>query len=221
MAKTAIIFGSTGLVGSKLLQYLINSEEYDRVKAFVRSPLAILNPKLNQIITDFDKLDTYGSLIKGDDIYLCLGTTMVKAGSKDAFYKIDYTYTMQAAKLAVNSGVNQLCLVSSIGANPSSSVFYSKVKGEIEIDLNRLPFQTIHIVRPSLLLGDRKEQRVGERIAIAIASNFSFLFIGPLKKYKPIAADTVASVMYQLMQTRSTGYHIYESAEIQRLKGNT
>lgn len=216
MAKTAIIFGSTGLVGSTLLKILLQSKEYDIIKAFVRKPLSFSHDKLLQIIIDFDQPESFIDRITGDDIYLCLGTTMKKAGSKDAFYKIDYTYTMQAATSAAKNKVKKLCLISSLGADVSSAVYYSKVKGDVERDISALGFDTIHIVRPSLLLGNRKENRVGERIGIILSRMLSFLFIGPLKKYKAIQDITVAFAMFQLMQSDTKGTFIHESIDLQK-----
>jgi uncharacterized protein YbjT (DUF2867 family) len=218
MANTALIFGASGLVGNALLKLLLESPEYDKVKAFVRKTLPIQHQKLEQIVIDFDNLDNYSSQIIGDHIYLCLGTTMAKAGSKDAFYKIDYTYTMDAAKLAAKNGVKKLCLISSLGANPNASVFYSKVTGELENDISNLGIETVHIVRPSLLLGDRDEKRVGERIGIKLSEWLSFIFVGPLKKYKAIHVGTVAKSMFQFMQTQQTGLYIHESIDLQKFK---
>jgi uncharacterized protein YbjT (DUF2867 family) len=216
MAKTAIIFGSTGLVGSALLKILIQSDEYETIKAFVRKPVSTSHKKLQQILIDFDQPESYDTQVTGDDIYLCLGTTMKKAGSKDAFYKIDYTYTLQAASAAAKNQVKKLCLISSLGADASSAVYYSKVKGEVERDISMFGFEAIHIVRPSLLLGNRKENRVGERVGILLSSMLSFLFVGPLKKYKAIQDITVATAMYRLMQSDTKGTIIHESIELQK-----
>jgi uncharacterized protein YbjT (DUF2867 family) len=216
MAKTAIIFGSTGLVGSALLQILIQSDEYDTIKAFVRKPISVSHKKLKQVLIDFDQPESYDTQVTGDDIYLCLGTTMKKAGSKDAFYKIDYTYTLQAATAAAKNNVKKLCLISSLGADAGSAVYYSKVKGEVERDISMLGFEAIHIVRPSLLLGNRKENRIGERVGILLSSMLSFLFVGPLKKYKAIQDVTVATAMYRLMQSYTKGTIIHESIDLQK-----
>jgi uncharacterized protein YbjT (DUF2867 family) len=216
MAKTAIIFGSTGLVGSALLQILIQSDEYDTIKAFVRKPISTSHKKLHQILIDFDQPESYDTQVTGDDIYLCLGTTMKKAGSKDAFYKIDYTYTLQAATAAAKNNVKKLCLISSLGADAGSAVYYPKVKGEVERDISMLGFEAIHIVRPSLLLGNRKENRIGERVGILLSSMLSFLFVGPLKKYKAIQDVTVATAMYRLMQSDTKGTIIHESIDLQK-----
>ena len=216
MAKTAIIFGSTGLVGSALLKILIQSDEYETIKAFVRNPISTSHKKLQQILIDFDQPESYDTQVTGDDIYLCLGTTMKKAGSKDAFYKIDYTYTLQAASSAAKNKVKKLCLISSLGADAGSGVYYSKVKGEVERDISMLGFEDVHIVRPSLLLGNRKENRVGERFGILLSSILSFLFVGPLRKYKAIQDIIVAKAMYRLTQSDTKGTFIHESIDLQK-----
>ena len=151
----------------------------------------------------------------GDEIYLCLGTTMAKAGSKEAFYKVDYTYTIKAATLAVENGVGQAILISSMGADPASMIYYSKVKGNVEKDLCKLPFQSIAIVRPSLLLGNRKEQRTGERIAAYVSKAISSLFVGPFRKYKAISVEAVATAMIKIASNNKPGVKIYESDKME------
>ncbi len=219
--KTALVFGSTGLVGSELLKLLINTGEFSNVKIFVRKKTNINHPKVQEILVDFDELQSKSSEIIGDVLFICLGTTMAKAGSKDAFYKVDYTYCYEAAKLAAYNRVGQVVMISSIGANSSSSVFYSKVKGEIENDISQLAFESVNIVRPSLLLGDRKEDRLGEKIFTKVSKYFNFIFFGPIKKYKPILAIDVAKAMIAISQNYQGGNHIFESEELQKLAINS
>lgn len=217
MEKSAIIFGSTGLVGSALLHSLLDSNDYKSVKIFVRKTLPLVHPKLEQIIIDFDQMDVVADKIKGDHIFLCLGTTMAKAGSKEAFYKVDFTYTLRAAQYAAANKVSRLCLISSLGADSKSSIYYSKVKGEIESAISELNFEAIHILRPSLLLGDRKESRIGERIAVVLSKSLSFLFVGPLATYKAIYDTTVAKALIFYALHGSNGLHIHESKELQNI----
>jgi uncharacterized protein YbjT (DUF2867 family) len=139
--RSALIFGSTGLTGSELLKKLLDSGFYHNVKAFVRKPLKISHPLLEQIIVDFDHLEKISDQIKGDDLYLCLGTTMAKAGSKEAFYKVDFTYTINVATIAKANGVKQVLLISSMGADKKSLIYYSKVKGKVENALAKLGLQ--------------------------------------------------------------------------------
>lgn len=218
--KIALIFGSSGLTGSILLSHLLGSPDYDKVKIFVRKPISLQHPKLEQIITDFEKIKDVSHQITGDEIYLCLGTTMAKAGSKEAFYKVDYTYTIQAATLAYENGVNHAILISSMGADPNSLIYYSKVKGGVEKSLGLIPFQSISVVRPSLLLGERKEHRLGEKTWAFMSKLFSVLFVGPLMKYKPITADAVARAMINIASKNKSGFNIYESDKLNIISKN-
>ena len=209
--RSALVFGSTGLTGSVLLNKLLESGFYHSVTAFVRKPLKISHPLLEQVIVDFDHLEKISDHIKGDDIFLCLGTTMAKAGSKEAFYKVDFTYTVNVASIAKANGVRQVLLISSMGSDKKSLVYYSKVKGRVENALAKMGFNSLSIIRPSLLLGDRKESRFGEKMAITFSNFFSGLLIGPLKKYKPITASDVAEAMLKISQKGIPGKSIYES----------
>ncbi|MFZ1751537.1 MAG: NAD(P)H-binding protein [Saprospiraceae bacterium] len=217
MAKTAIVFGSTGLVGTALVNQLILSDLYSKIKLFVRSKTQITHPKVEVILIDFDDISAISNKMKGDDLYMCLGTTMAKAGSKKAFYKVDYTYTMDVATAAFQQGVKKVCLISSMGADQSSSIYYSKVKGQIEQDISHIGFESVQIVRPSLLLGDRSERRVGERVAVVLSKILGFVLVGPLAKYAPIHDHTVAKAMIVLMQNDDKGTYIHESKALQTL----
>ncbi|MBK9735700.1 MAG: oxidoreductase [Saprospiraceae bacterium] len=215
--KTALLFGSTGLVGSELMHILLDSPNYSRLRIFVRKTIPLSHPKLEQVIIDFDNSETIEDSIKGDEIFICLGTTMAKAGSKDAFYKVDYTYCYNVAKLASNNGVKRILLISSMGANVDSMIYYSKVKGEIERDICNLSFESVDIIRPSLLLGNRSERRPGEKLFSIISRSLGFMYAGPFKKYAPIEAKTVAKAMVQIAASRKNGVHIFESAALQEL----
>jgi uncharacterized protein YbjT (DUF2867 family) len=215
--KTALVFGSSGLTGSALVRLLLASEDYHRIKVFVRKSQNIRHPKLEEIVMDFDKMEILSDQIKGDDIFLCLGTTMAKAGSKAAFFKVDYTYNMTAARIASQNKVSNVILISSMGADSTSMIYYSKVKGKVENDLSQLPFKSIAIVRPSLLLGDRKEQRIGEKIGSRLSTALSVIFVGPLKKYKAIMAETVAKSMIKIASESKDGVAIYESDELEKI----
>ncbi len=215
--KVALVFGSSGLVGSALVDELINSTSFSLVKLFVRKKSGNTHAKVQEIEVDFEKLSLVASEMKGDVVFICLGTTMAKAGSKEAFYKVDYTYCHEAASLSAANGVGQVLLISSMGADAASMVYYSKVKGEIERDVRKLNFESVNIVRPSLLLGDRKENRLGEKIFVAITKYLPFIFIGPLKKYRPIEAHNVAKAMVNISLTQQAGCHIFESEELQKI----
>lgn len=214
MAKTAIIIGGTGMTGSHLLKILLTSDVYEKVISFVRSHTKISHPKLVQHVVDFDNPESYQDLIEGNDMFCCLGTTIKKAGSQEAFEKVDLTYPVQFAKAAAIKGVKQYSIISSIGANPQSNNFYLRTKGRCEEELRRLAFQSTSIFRPSLLLGNRKEFRLGEKIGEFFIKIFSVFFIGKLKKYKAIKSKSVAYAMYSIAQSNTVGYHVYESDEI-------
>ncbi|MEH7884150.1 oxidoreductase [Bacillus sp. JJ1609] len=217
--KTALIAGATGLVGNELLQFLLKGKEYDKVVALVRRPLAIKNPKLDEIIVDFDKLEDYRESFAVDDVFCCLGTTIKKAKTKEAMWKIDVDYPVAIAKLANSLGTRKFMLVSSMNADPNSPIFYSKMKGNLEEAIKQIPFETTSIFRPSLLLGNRQEFRLGEKAAAAIFTKVPFLFAGPLKKYRAIEGKTVASAMYKAAQENKPGITIYPSEQIQKIGG--
>ena len=222
--KTALLFGATGLIGSYALNFLLQHPAYQKVVAFTRRPLKISpleaggeHPKLIQHLIDFDQPESFRHLVKGDDLFLCLGTTMAKAGSKDAFFKVDFTYAWQAAKMAEDNGVHQLLLVSSVGANAGSLFFYSKVKGQLEEAVQQSKFWSIHIFRPSVLLGERNENRFGEEIAGKIGKVVDRLTGGLLTKYRPIEAEVVAKAMVSAAQGLAPGVHFYPSHWLQAL----
>lgn len=217
MGKTAIIIGSTGLTGSHLLKILLTSDAYDKVISFVRTDIKISHPKLSQHVVDFNKPESYESLIEGHDMFCCLGTTIKKAGSQEAFEKVDLIYPVEFARAAVKNGIKQFSMISSIGANPQSGNFYLRTKGKCEEELRKLAFQSISIFRPSLLLGNRKEFRLGEWVSTYLMKVFSIFLIGPLRKYKAIKTKDVAQAMYQIAQGGTVGYHIYESDEIKQI----
>lgn len=219
MGKKALIAGSTGLIGNELLQILLNSKEYDQVTAIVRRPLDVKHSKLVERVIDFDRLEEYTGLFAVDDVFCCLGTTIKKAKTKEAMWKIDVDYPVAIAKLGNSEGARKFLLVSSMNADPDSPIFYSKMKGKLEQEIKRISYETTAIFRPSLLLGERDEFRLGERAAAAIFTKMPFLFGGPFKKYKAIEGRTVASAMYQVAQKEVTGISIYPSEKIQEIGG--
>lgn len=215
--KTALIFGATGLIGGHLLRLLLENESYKKVIIFSRRKLDLEHPKLQQEIVDFDQLENYQSLIKGDDLFCTLGTTRKKAGSKKGFYKVDFTYTYKAAAIASKNKINQFLLVSSVGADTESMFFYSQVKGQIEQAIHKLDFWSTHVFRPSLLLGERNENRWGEEIAGVIGKLFDKVTGGMLTKYKPIEAEVVAKAMIKAAQELESGKYLYPSSMLQIL----
>lgn len=214
MGKKAILIGATGLVGSNVLQLLLSDERYESVKVLHRRSTGISHPKLTEHIIDFDDQESWKPLVTGHHLFSALGTTLNKAGSKDAQYKIDYTYQYNFAKIASENGVSNYVLVSSLGANPDSGSFYPRIKGELDEAVQELPFDNTLILRPSFLDGSRDEFRLGERIGIAIAK--VVCKIPGLKKYHPIKAETVAKAMIEGLNSKQSK-HIFEAQDIHSL----
>lgn len=210
MPKTALLLGASGLVGSHLLQQLLGDARYETVVALVRRPLDLHHPKLRQEIIDFDHPDP--EKIKGDDLYCALGTTLRKAGSKEAQYRIDCIYPYEIGRIGRQNGVQQYLLVSSVGADAKSSNFYLRTKGELEEKLMALDFKTFVAARPSFLLGERNEFRLGEKIGIVLAQTFAFLIP---KKYRGIQASQVATALIELANRDLGGVHLIESDQLQ------
>ena len=215
--KTALVIGSTGLIGSHLLNILLESKEYSKVIAFTKRDLGIKNSKLVQHIIDFDQPETYSQLIVGDDFFCTIGTTIKKAGSQKEFRKVDFEYPKQFASFALQNNVTQFLIISSLGANASSSNFYLKTKGEIQEYLKATDFETVAVLQPSLLLGDRTEFRLAEKVGGFFMKVLSFVFFGNLKKYKPIEGKTVAKALFTIAQRSNVGFKIYESDTIQEI----
>ncbi|MVM38303.1 NAD(P)H-binding protein [Spirosoma sp. HMF3257] len=208
--KTALVLGATGLIGELLTHRLVDSPFYHNVKVLVRKSLTWQHPRLQEVQFDFEHPN--GLLTQADDVFCCLGTTIKKAGSKEAFRKVDYQYPMDIAQLSLASGAQQFAIVTAMGADSDSSFFYNRVKGDVERDLTALNFPTLLIFRPSLLLGNRPEKRLGERIAAGAMRLFN-PFIPA--KYKGVEADKVASAMLSTVQQGLIGKHIFESDALQ------
>jgi uncharacterized protein YbjT (DUF2867 family) len=215
--KTALIIGSTGLIGSHLLELLLESNEYEKVITFVKRDSGIRHAKLKQYIINFEKPETYHALVVGDDFFCTIGTTIKNAGSKDAFRKVDFEYPKEFATIALQKNVKQFLLISSLGADANSGNFYLKTKGEIQDFLKECNFESVTVLQLSLLLGNRKEFRLGEKIGAFFMKLFSFIFIGSIKKYKPIQAEDVAKAMFNIAQKNDKGFHILESDTIQEI----
>lgn len=217
MAKKAIIAGASGLIGSHLLQILMNSSEYDEVLILVRKELPLQHKKLKQLVVDFNNLANYSDTLKGDVIFCCLGTTKQQTPDETEYRKIDHDYPLQLGQLAKQNGIAHYHLVSAESANSKSSIFYSRLKGETEDDLINLHLPNLHIYRPMLLTGNRKNTRTGEKIASIIFKVINPLLIGSLRRYRSIAGITVAEAMYKQSLKQETGVIIYRSDKIQEL----
>jgi uncharacterized protein YbjT (DUF2867 family) len=218
--KTALIAGSTGLVGRELLILLVEDPAYDKIIALVRKKNSYKHAKLVQVETDFNRLDESSDYFRNvNDVFCCLGTTMKNAGSKEAFIRVDYEYPVALAELAEKNSCEGFYCISSMGADPKSRVFYNRVKGQLEAKIKSLKIPSIYIFRPSLLIGYREEVRIGERIAIAIFRALAFIFWGPLKNLKGITSVKVANAMIQAAGQKEPGVHILLSGEMQESSG--
>src|SRR5687768_15734091 len=182
--RTALLAGATGLVGSHVLPLLLTDDAWSHVVTLGRRPSPIQHPKLEQPIVDLGALDAMGGLPRADDVFCCLGTTIKQAGSQEGFRRVDYDFVVGLARAGLR--------VSAIGADPSSRVFYSRVKGEAEAAVRQLPYRGVQIFRPSLLLGERAEFRMGERLATIAAPLLKLPLVGRLRRYRPIEAAAVA-----------------------------
>jgi uncharacterized protein YbjT (DUF2867 family) len=220
-ARTALLLGATGgLVGGHCLELLLGDEAYERVVTLGRRKLALEHPKLAQHVIDFERLHAHADLMSAQDVFCCLGTTIKQAGSQEAFYKVDFTYPHEVARLSQEQGAEQFLLVSALGADARSRIFYNRVKGETEEAIGRLAFDGVQIFRPSLLLGERAEFRLGERVAEKLSRIFSFLFLGSLQKYRPVHARTVAAAMVAAARRRPRGVNVFESDEIRAMSSS-
>ena len=214
--KTALIFGSSGLVGKSLLNQIINNSNYSKVKIFVRSSLEISDQKVEIINTDFKDLEKIKNLIIGDDCFFCIGTTKKNSPDKNEYRRVELDLPKKIAQISKSNNVKSFIFVSSGFADPKNSGDYLKFKGLVEEEIKSLNFNKIGILRPSFLLGDRKEKRVGEKIGIFIFKLLSPLFIGPIKKMKPIESEKVAKAMIQIANN-NIQQKIFESNEISDL----
>ena len=214
--KTALIFGSSGLVGKNLLNQVINNSNYSKIKIFVRSSPEISDPKVEIINTDFKDFEIIKNLIIGDDCFFCIGTTKKNSPDKNEYRRIELELPKKIAQISKSNNVKSFIFVSSGFANPKNSGDYLKFKGLVEEEIKSLNFNKIGILRPSFLLGDRKEKRVGEKIGIFIFKLLSPLFIGPIKKMKPIHSEKVAKAMMQIAND-DIQQTIFESNEISDL----
>jgi uncharacterized protein YbjT (DUF2867 family) len=211
--KTALLFGSSGLVGGHLLNQLIKDTNYSKIKLFVRSDPKISNPKVEVIKTDFNNLENHKEDIKGDDCFVCIGTTKKNSPDKDDYRRVELDIPKEIAKIAKSNLVNSFIFVSALYANPKSSGDYVRFKGLVEEELKELNFPKLGIMRPSFLIGNRKEKRASETIGIFVFKLLSPLLLGPLKKMKPIHSETVAKAMIAVIQ-KDIQQTIFESNEI-------
>ena len=214
--KTAIVFGSTGLIGGHLVNQLIQDNYYTKIKIFVRSQTSINNEKVEVINIDFNNLGNHKTEITGDDCFFCIGTTKQNSPNKNDYQKVELDIPKEIAQIAKANSVKSFIFISSIYANPNSSGNYVKFKGLVEEELKRLNFSKLGILRPSFLMGKRKENRVGEKIGILTFSLLSPLLFGPFKKMRPISSENVAKAMIKIANS-NLEKTVFESNEIVEL----
>jgi len=218
MKLTANVIGATGLVGKQLVKLLLEDVNFTKVQIFVRRDLGFNHPKLVQQIVDFRIKDSWQNKLTGDVLFSALGTTLKQAGSKEKEYEVDFTFNLNFAKTAKEKNISNYVLVSSIGANSKSKVFYTRMKGELDDMVAKLGFENLSILRPSSLTGDRKEKRLMEIISIPVANSLTkFIF----KKYKPIKDKIVAKAMINAVLKPNANKTIWEGNEVFKLAGDS
>lgn len=215
--RKALVLGANGLVGSHCISLLLEDDNYSQIIAATRKPLLVNNNKLTTLVIDFNDMESELATLEVDDVFCCLGTTMKKAGSKQAFNYADFELPVRAAKWAKQNNVAQYLIVTAMAANPNSLFFYNRVKGNVQTSLQQINLPALHILQPALLLGKREEKRPLERIGKNIATPLSFLLLGPLKKYRPIKGESVANAMIYIGKQNQRGTYVYPSHEIQKI----
>lgn len=212
--KTAMLVGATGLVGGFLMDLLLASSYYDEVKVLTRRSLKADHPKLRELLVDFDDLSSYADDMVADDVYCCIGTTIKKAKTQERFRKVDHDYPLEVAKIARKNGASQYLLLTAMGADKNSMIFYNRVKGEIEDHIVALGFDTTLIFRPSLLLGKRDEIRPMEKLGQTVMSALDPLMLGPLGRFKAVPATEVANAMLREGMAGHKGKKVFLSDEL-------
>ena len=213
-AKTALLFGATGLVGNELLHQLLNEQAYAKVIAPTRRPHHLKDSKLENPVINFQELEQYRDRWPCHDVYICLGTTIKKAGSKAAFRQVDFDYIVKAAVVAKAGGANQCLLVSSVGADPESMFFYTRVKGETEEAIIQLGFWATHIFQPGALVGRRSEFRLGEKIGIGVTNLLRNISPNILGDYNPTEVEVLAKKMIEAARGVAGGVQFHRAGEL-------
>lgn len=196
--KTAIILGATGLTGGKLLQRLLTDERYTTIKLFSRSSVKISDPKIEEHLIDLFELEKYEQIFTGDEVFCCIGTTKAKTPDEDTYRKIDYGIPVAAARLAKKNGIPKFLVISALGADADSGIFYNKTKGEMERDVLKQNISETYIFEPSLIAGDRNEKRFFESLGKQVMKVGNLFLIGPLEKYRSIHPETIATAMIKV-----------------------
>lgn len=217
MPYKVILVGASGLIGNHLLSDLISSDDISEITLLVRNKMGISNPKVKELVINFDEINQYSSKITGDIIYCCIGTTKSKTPDATNYRKIDLEYPLNLAKIGAKNGVSQFHVISSLGANSESKNAYLKLKGELEKELKKLNIQSLHIYQPSFLDGNRKENRPLEKIMLPIMKLINPLLLGPFENYRSIKASDVAKAMINQSKKELKGVFTYPSKQIKEL----
>jgi uncharacterized protein YbjT (DUF2867 family) len=213
--QSCAILGASGMVGARLLELALSESRYSVVRTLARRPLDVTHERLEQRVIDLDRLADERDSLAVDDVFCCLGTTIKKAGSQEAFRKVDYEYPLAAARTALAAGAKQYLVITAVGADANSSFFYNRVKGELEDALRELRFaEGITSLHPSILLGDRQESRPGEAVGAAVMRATRFLFAGSLMRYRAIDAIDLARAMLRAAQQPKAGYRVLEGRDL-------
>ena len=216
--RSAVLLGASGLVGSHLLRLLADDPAYAAIKAFTRRPLGLSGPTVHEVAVDFDRPEGYRAHLAGvDDVFCCLGTTIKKAGSEDAFRKVDFEAPLAVAREARASGAGQFLIVTAVGANAKSRIFYNRVKGEVEEALGKLDFpRGLKVLHPSMIVGERAERRPAERIVMGLMRSTRPLFVGGMTRYRAIDAIDVARAMHNaaVQEADNGGVRVYEGESL-------
>ena len=196
--KTAILLGATGLTGDLLLHILLNDKRYGKVKLFSRMTSGVIHPKIEEHLGDLIHLETFKNDFKADEVFCCIGTTKAKTPDKELYKKIDFGIPTKAAQLCKENGIGTLIVISALGANSKSKIFYNRTKGEMEEAVLQLQIPKTHILQPSLISGKREEKRIGELLFKQLMKVANLVMAGPLKKYKSIHPNDISKAMVWL-----------------------
>lgn len=218
--KTALLVGASGLVGNELLHILLESQIYEKVVALVRRPLEIKHPNLVEVLCDFERLEEVEEYFQVDDVFCTLGTTIKKAKTKEAMYRVDVEYPISIAELAREKGAKQFLIVSSMNANKDSRLWYPKMKGELEEFLRKIPYEAMLIFQPSLLLGNRSEFRLLEKMGVKIVRGLSRIMGNKIGSRLGIEAKTVAAAMFLVAQKEQKGIQVYSTRHMEGIQNN-
>ena len=213
-SRTVLLLGATGLVGGHALAELAHDDAWSRVVTLGRRPMDRASSRHEHHVVDFNHLENHRERFACDDLAICLGTTIKKAGSQAAFRRVDLELPMEAAELAYDRGARHLAIVSALGADPHSRIFYNRTKGEAEHALQSVGYGGVHILRPSILDGERDESRPAERIGLAVLGALAPVMVGPLRPYRPTPARDVALALVHALRQRETGTHVLEPEAI-------